>query len=153
VPSGPFLRWSLLAALPTAAAATTIGLLAPHRPAPPDTTWLDWLTTPPGATALAAAGMLLVQFGHTNDDPILSLARALAPYLGAALLGVGVALTLPIHLRWQLITAPPLTLATLILTLGGATAALATLYVLAVTGRWLTHTSRLLLPTRAAPTP
>src|SRR6266545_3343053 len=143
-PEPPFLRaTTLYTAVPTAALATTIGLLAARRPHPPAATWLDWLTTPPLATALAATGIYLTQYGTyytTNsgypDNPT-------AAYLGAACYGVGAALTLPIPRAFQVLATAPLALAAAVLTIGHARTTLAAIYILTVIARYATRAVQL----------
>ena len=145
VPDGPFLRAALLAATPTALAATAVGLLAGRHPHPPAATWLDWLTTTPAASTGAAAGMWLIQFGYTNTDPATAGLRVPGMYLGAALTGIAIALTLPISRGYQVLAAAPLALTAAILTTGHATGTLAALYTLTVTGHYLTRAAQLAL--------
>jgi hypothetical protein len=154
VPAGPFLRWSLLPALPVAAAATAAAILAIRRPAPPAATWTGWFTTPVTATAAAAAATLLISFGHTNTDPRLGLAALPATLLGGLLFGVATTLALPIGRRWRFSAVLPLIFAAIALTLGYATGVLAVLYALTVTAWWLARTAwRSALYNGAATTP
>jgi hypothetical protein len=145
VPDGPFLRATLLGAIPVAAATAAVGLLAGHRPRAPADSWLDWLTHPPLATAAAAAGIWLIQYGHTNTDPGTGPLRIPATYLGAALFGIAIALTAPTPLSVQVLAAAPLALIAVVLTLGHATTTLAALYTLATTGRLATRATQLAL--------
>jgi hypothetical protein len=151
VPAGPFLRATLLAATPVAIAAAGLGLLAARHPRAPADTWLNWLTHPVLATAGVAAGIWLIQYGHTNTDPGTGPLRIPATYLGAALFGIAIALTAPTPLAYQVLAAPPLALTAAVLTLGHATTTLAALYTLATTGRLATRATQLALSGKPRP--
>ncbi|HYS36160.1 MAG TPA: hypothetical protein VEO01_11065, partial [Pseudonocardiaceae bacterium] len=107
--------------------------------------WLDWFTTTPLAPAGAAAGMWLIQFGYTTTDPATAGLRVPGMYLGAALVGIAIAFTLPIPRGYQVLAAAPLALTAAVLTTGHATGTLAALYTLAVTGHHLTRATQLAL--------
>ena len=107
VPEAPFLRATLWTAVPAAVLAVAIGLLAARRPHPPADNWLDWLTTPPLATALTATGIYLIQYSYQGVSPGRAALYATAPYLGAALYGVGAALTLPVPRPYQILATHP----------------------------------------------
>jgi hypothetical protein len=136
----------LLPALPTALAAAAIGLLAPRRPHIPAPSWLNFLHTPLIATAMAAAGMFLIHYGRHATSPTTKDLAIPALYLGAAILGIGTALTLPLATGYQIIAAPPLALAAAILATGNATGTLGTLYALAAATRWSTRLAQMARP-------
>jgi hypothetical protein len=148
VPNPPFLRWTVLPALPTALAAAAIGLLAPRRPHIPAPTWLDFLHTPLATTTLGAAGIFGIQYGHTAHSTAEAGPATAALYIGAALLGIATAWTLPIHLTHQIIAGALLTPVAVILAVGNATATFATLYALAAATRWITRLAQMLRPYR-----
>ena len=89
--------------------------------------------------------MWLIQFGYTTTDPATAGLRVPGMYLGAALVGIAIAFTLPIPRGYQVLAAAPLALTGAILTTGHATGTLATLYTLTVTGHYLTRTAQLAL--------
>jgi len=93
---------------------------------------------------MTAAGMYLIQYGHTNTNPTTESLTIPATYLGAALLGAATALALPGPLHYRVLAAAPLALTAAVLATGNATGTLATLYALATTARWLTRTGQLL---------
>jgi hypothetical protein len=143
VPEPPFLRATLWTAVPTAVLAVAIGLLAARRPNPPADNWLDWLTTPPLAIALAATGIYLIQYSYQGVSPGRAALYATAPYFGAALYGVGAALTLPVPRPYQVLATPPLVLAAVVLAIGHARTTLAAVYTLTVLARYATRATQL----------
>ncbi len=154
LPSGPFLRWALIPALPIAALATTTAVLATRLHRTPTGGWHTWLNYPTSSILFATAGMALIQTsmsvaGNSSTELLISGAGR----LGALLLGIGATLAIvkpplhrlivgaplaivkpPLH---RLIVGAPLATFTTAIVSWPATGTLAVIYIGAATAWWL----------------
>jgi hypothetical protein len=128
LPAGPFLRWLILPALPTAAAAAVLAGIVVWRPDPPGGSWLIWLRFPLVPIVLAWAGMVLVERDMSTTPamltPLVDWLERLAPpaspvavigptgRIGAAGIGAAIGLLVVHRIWYRLLVVPLLALAT-----------------------------------------
>jgi hypothetical protein len=166
--AGPFLRWSILPALPLGVAAAATGAVMLWRPDPPPQGWLAFLRFPLGSVLLMAVGELFIGFDLTSAPALLApLWRhldLLAPSnpampvtaigrLGALAVGVGIGMLL-VRQRWHRLMVAPLLGVILAATLTPASATIITIgYAAAAAGWWLWRAIYLLLRPIILPDP
>jgi hypothetical protein len=134
----PFIRWSLLAALPVAIAAVATALLSTRLPADTRPRSLHRLRQPVIPVVLAAAGTLLMWASLTITPPASTL-HLYGPVgrIGAATVGVAIALTVTRHRLLRTVVGTILAVgAAAVFTLTNATL-IQLAYVAAVTWWWL----------------
>ncbi len=88
----PYLRWSLLAAVPVAVIAVATALLATRLPGDVLAGWMPQTRQPVIPVVLAAAGVLTMWASLSVSPSVLPLGSALGR-LGAAATGIAIALT------------------------------------------------------------
>jgi hypothetical protein len=94
VPGDSYLQVALMCALPIAACAAVIAVIAPRIPRPLLPGWLERASPPVVAVALAAAGVYLERAALTLTFPVDVIGMTgLVQAGGAALLGIATALT------------------------------------------------------------
>ncbi|MFC4063684.1 Hsp70 family protein [Actinoplanes subglobosus] len=101
-----YLKTALTCAIPLAACAAIIALVAPRIPQDGIVAWLGRANPPVTAIALAALGVYLQRAAFTNTFPAdLLPAHGLAQIVGAVLLGIATALTATRQPLLRVITA------------------------------------------------
>ncbi|WP_213454678.1 Hsp70 family protein [Rhizomonospora bruguierae] len=133
--SSTYTRWTLLSALPIAAACLVIAALAPRIPTTRLPTWLHRTRLPLTATLLAAAGIFAMRYANATPMDLVPGGVELFRRIGAAALGIGIALTITTTQRKLLQTVTALILGTGFITVAswGNTPALAIAYLSATT--------------------
>jgi hypothetical protein len=135
LPGGPFVRWALLASLPVASAAGLLALGALRGPGP-GVGWYRFLAFPHASIALAAVGMLLLQYAETATHYLgMGLLVVVLGKVGGALLGAAAGFALPLAGRVQSIVAVPLGLFAALIGTSLTAGVLAVMYV-AAAGLW-----------------
>jgi hypothetical protein len=127
LPSGPFLRWAVLPALPAAACVVAAGLLVWFRGSGGG--WHTWFRCPPASAAAAATGLMLIQYAV--QQPQAATIGLLAGRLGGLLVGVAAALVLADRRSFQLILMALLGLFTALIVAYSTTGIIAMMYVFA----------------------
>ncbi|MDG4829990.1 Hsp70 family protein [Solwaraspora sp. WMMD1047] len=90
-------RWAILSAAPLAAAFLLIAAIGPHLPANAIPTWLRRTRLPLTATLLAATGIIAMRYATTTGSNLIPGGAASATRIGAAITGIGIALTITRH--------------------------------------------------------
>lgn len=147
---GPYLKWTLGAALPLAACAAVIAATAPRIPAPELPSWLARTRPAILHAAIATTGIYLMRAALTLTPPVdVTGMPGLLASAGAALIGVATALTATRNRTTRAITAPGLAIGYAIVVTYDTNSALIIGYLIALTW-WATrltaHTLRLAFP-------
>ncbi|MFF5123218.1 Hsp70 family protein [Dactylosporangium aurantiacum] len=151
VPAGPLLRWSVLAATPVAAAVVVAGLLVIARPLLVQRSWQAWFRFPVTVVVLAGVGGYLIGYDVTDSPHVLRLfdwwlqqyitepRQPIGPVgrLGAACLGVAVALLIARRGWIRVLTAVPLALLTATVLAWRSTGLITAVFGAVVAGWWL----------------
>ncbi|MFC4047654.1 Hsp70 family protein [Dactylosporangium siamense] len=151
VPAAPLLRWSVLAASPVVLAVAVAGLVVIARPLLVERAWSSWFRFPVSVIALVGAGSYLIGYDMSGSP------RALLPVkwwldqyfpekmaiisaigrVGAACLGVAVALLVARRAWIRVVTAVPLALLTAAVLAPRATGLIAATVGAVIAGWWL----------------
>lgn len=147
---GPYLTWTLRAALPLTLCAAVIAAAAPRIPADALPAWLERTRPAVVHAAIAAVGVYLMRAALTLTPPVdLTGMPGLAGSVGAALVGIATALTASRNRAIRVITAPGLGIGYAIVFTSDTSSAIIIGYIAAVTW-WAValtaHTLRLAFP-------
>lgn len=151
VPAGGLLRWSVLAAAPVAAAVVVAGLLVLARPLLVEGSWSSWFRFPVAVIVLAGVGGYLIGYDVSGSPyvlrPVQWWLHGLLPEendvisaigrVGAAMLGVAVALLVARRLWIRVLTAVPLASLTALVLAWRSTGMIAAVFGVVVAGWWL----------------
>lgn len=150
----PYLKWTLGCALPLALCAAVIAATAPRIPAPALPAWLARTQPAMLHTVIAATGIYLMRAALTLTPPVdLTGMDGLVGSIGAALLGIGTALTASRSRVTRIITATGLAIGYAIVFTHNTHGALIVGYLVTLTWwgiRLTAHTLRLAFPVGTA---